>query len=131
MIEHAITVRVRYGETDQMGVVYHANYLLYFELARTELLRTAGVAYRELEKKGLFLVVTEASCHYLAAARYDDLLTVACRVSSVGKVRIRFDYSVQGPAGERLTEGHTELAAVDREKRPVRIPEDVLGRLRP
>ena len=129
MIEHSITVRVRYGETDQMGVVYHANYLLYFESARTELLRAAGVAYRDLEKEGLFLVVTEASCRYRAAAHYDELLTVACRVAGIGKARIRFEYDVRGPGGELLTEGHTELATVDSAKRPIRMPEDLLLRL--
>ena len=129
MIEHSISVRVRYGETDQMGVVYHANYLLYFELARTELLRAAGVAYSDLEKQGLFLVVTEASCRYRAAARYDDLLKVTTRVTTVGKARIRFDYEVQGPAGDLLTEGHTELASVDRDKSPIRLPGEIVRRL--
>ncbi len=129
MVEHTLTVRVRYGETDQMGVVYHANYLLYFETGRTELLRAAGVAYSELEKKGLFLVVTEASCRYRAAARYDDLLRVTTRVAGVGKARVRFEYEVHGPDGNLLTEGHTELAAVDRAKSPVRLPEEIVRRL--
>lgn len=131
MIEHSIAVRVRYGETDQMGVVYHANYLLYFELARTELLRAAGVAYSDLEKKGLFLVVTEASCRYHAAAHYDELLQVSCRVAATGKARVRFEYGVHGPGGNLLTQGHTELATVDSGKRPVRMPEDLLRRLSP
>ena len=129
MIEHTLSVRVRYGETDQMGVVYHANYLLYFEIGRTELLRAAGVAYGELEKTGVFLVVTEASCRYRAAARYDDLLRVTARVASVGKARVRFEYAVHGPDGSLLTEGHTELASVDREKRPVRLPHGIVRRL--
>ncbi len=127
MIEHSLSLRVRYGETDQMGVVYHANYLLYFEMGRTELLRSAGFAYSELERRGLFLVVTESACRHRAAAHYDDLLTVTTRVSRIGKATIRFEYSVDGPDGKRLAEGHTELASVDRGKTPVRLPEEIFG----
>ena len=131
MPEHSETIRVRYGETDQMGVVYHSNYLHYFEVARTELLRTAGVAYSDLEKQGIFLVVTEAACRYRAPALYDELLRITARVSQLGKARVRFDYEVRNPAGRLLTEGHTELASVDRDKNPVRLPEDVVRRLSP
>ena len=131
MPEHTETIRVRYGETDQMGVVYHANYLLYFETARTELLRSSGVAYRELEEQGIFLVVTEAACQYRAPARYDEVLRITARVGGVGKARVRFDYVVRGADGRLLTEGHTELASVDRDKRPVRLPPEVLRCLQP
>jgi acyl-CoA thioester hydrolase len=124
-LEHTVTVRVRYGETDQMGVVYHPNYLLYFETGRTELMRTAGVTYSEMEKAGVFLVVTEASCRYRAAAKYDQELRVVTRVDEVGKARIRFSYRVLGPEGGLLAEGHTELASVDRAKSPVRMPREV------
>ena len=120
--EHTVTVRVHYGETDQMGVVYHPNYLLYFETGRTELMRSAGVTYSEMEKAGVFLVVTEASCRYRAAARYDQELRVVTRVDEVGKARIRFSYRVLGPGGTLLAEGHTELASVDQAKNPVRMP---------
>jgi len=120
--EHTVTVRVRYGETDQMGVVYHPNYLLYFETGRTELMRSAGVTYSEMEKEGVFLVVTEAACRYRAAARYDQELRVVTRVDEVGKARIRFSYRVLGPGGALLAEGHTELASVDQAKNPVRMP---------
>jgi len=122
MKEHTVTVRVRYGETDQMGVVYHPNYLLYFETGRTELMRSAGVTYSEMEKEGVFLVVTEATCRYRAAARYDQELRVVTRVDEVGKARIRFSYRVLGPDGGLLAEGHTELASVDQAKNPVRMP---------
>ncbi len=123
--EHSVTVRVRYGETDQMGVVYHPNYLLYFETGRTELMRASGVAYSELEKSGVFLVVTQASCRYRAAARYDQELTVLTRVDEVRKATVTFSYRVLGPGGGLLAEGSTELAAVDREKNPVRLPKEV------
>jgi acyl-CoA thioester hydrolase len=113
--EHSVAVRVRYGETDQMGVVYHPNYLLYFETGRTELMRAAGVAYSDLEKSGVFLVVTEASCKYRAAARYDQQL----------KITVTFSYRVLGPGGSLLAEGRTELASVDAAKNPVRLPKTV------
>lgn len=122
MREHTVTVRVRYGETDQMGVVYHPNYFLYFETGRTELLRAAGVAYGELERSGVFLVVTEASCSYRSAARYDEVLTIVTRVDHVGKATVGFSYRVLGPAGTLLAEGRTVLASVDAAKSPVRLP---------
>ena len=123
--EHTVTVRVRYGETDQMGVVYHPNYLLYFETGRTELMRASGVTYSEMEKSGVYLVVTEAACRYRAAAKYDQELRVLTRVDEVGKARIRFSYRVLGPDESLLAEGHTELASVDRSKNPVRLPREV------
>jgi acyl-CoA thioester hydrolase len=123
--EHRVTVRVRYGETDQMGVVYHPNYLLYFETGRTELMRAAGVVYSEMEKSGVFLVVTQASCRYRAAARYDQELTVLTRVDEVRKATVTFSYRVLGPGGGLLAEGSTELASVDRDKNPVRLPKEV------
>jgi acyl-CoA thioester hydrolase len=130
VLEHTIRVRVRYGETDQMGVVYHPNYLLYFETGRTELLRTAGLAYSELEKGGVFLVVTEASLTYRAAARYDEELQVVTTVDHVGKATIGFRYRVLGPSGTLLVEGRTVLASVDAAKRPVRLPKAVSELLR-
>jgi acyl-CoA thioester hydrolase len=127
--EHALEVRVRYGETDQMGVVYHANYLLYFEMGRTELLRAAGLPYAELEKKGILLVVVEASCRYRAGARYDETLRVLTRVARVGKATVDFAYEVRGADGRLCAEGRTELAAVDSNTRPLRLPEDVVALL--
>jgi len=123
--EHTVRVRVRYGETDQMGVVYHPNYLLYFETGRTELLRAAGVAYSELEKSGVFLVVTEASLTYRSAARYDEELKVVTRVDHVGKATVGFSYRVLGPSGALLAEGRTVLASVDQAKNPVRLPRSI------
>jgi len=125
MIEHTVTVRVRYGETDQMGVVYHPNYLLYFETGRTELMRAAGVTYSEMEKSGIFLVVTETACRYRAAAKYDQELRIVTKIDAVGKATIRFSYRVLGPDGTLLAEGHTELASVDGSKNPVRLPRGI------
>jgi acyl-CoA thioester hydrolase len=130
MPEHTVTVRVRYGETDQGGVVYHPNYFLYFEAGRTELLRAAGVVYSELEKSGVFLVVTEASCTYRSAARYDEELRVVAKVDHVGKATVGFSYRVLGPTGALLAEGRTILASVDSAKNPVRLPKTVADLLR-
>jgi len=129
MREHTVTTRVRYGETDQMGVVYHANYLLYFEMGRTELMRAAGFAYSELERRGIYLVVTETACRFRAPARYDQEIRIATRVARLGKATVRFEYSVLGLEGELLAEGHTELASVNRDKHPVRLPSDVASQL--
>ena len=125
MEPHETRLRVRYGETDQMGVVYHPNYFLYFETGRTELMRASGVTYSEMEKSGIFLVVTEASCRYRAAARYDQELKVVTRVEDVRKATVRFSYRVLGPDGALLVEGSTELASVDASKSPVRLPREV------
>ena len=129
MREHSLKIRVRYGETDQMGVVYHANYFLYFEEARTDLLRAAGFAYADLEKRGVFLVVTEASCRYRAGSAYDEILEIRVRVEDVGKATLRFRYDVRGPDGRARADGYTDLAAVDARKRPMRLPPEIVARL--
>ena len=130
MREHRITHRVHYGETDQMGVVYHARFFFIFETARTELLRAAGMAYRDLEARGLFLVVTDTGCRFHANAGYDEVIAVHTRVTRVGKATVRFEYAVRTEDGARLlVEGHTELAAVDRSWKPVRLPADVVALL--
>jgi acyl-CoA thioester hydrolase len=130
MRRHSVVTRVRYGETDQMGVVYHANYFLYFELGRTELMRAAGFPYAELERRGVFLVVTDAGCRYRAPARYDEELRIDTRVARLGKATVRFEYEVRGAEDRLLAEGHTELAAVDRStQEPVRLPEEIVARL--
>jgi acyl-CoA thioester hydrolase len=118
-----VKTRVRYGETDQMGVVYHANYLAYFELARTELIRSLGVSYAELEKGGLRLPVIEAGARFRGPARYDDVLVVRARLAEVTAVRLRFEYQVRlEHDGRLLAEGHTVLASVDPEGQPRRFP---------
>ncbi len=129
MREHTAATRVRYGETDQMGVVYHAHYLVYFELGRTELLRSAGLDYRGLERRGIFLVVTEASCLYRSAARYDDLLRIETRVAGLGKASVRFEYALRAEDGRLVAEGRTALASLDARRRPARLPEDVAALL--
>jgi len=120
-----ISYRVPYADTDQMGVVYYANYLIYFERFRNELLRRTGVSYREWEEKGIALPVIEACCRYRAPARYDDVLTVGGGISPVKGTRIRIDYRVL--RGETLlAEGYTVHACLNRAGRPVRIPAGLL-----
>jgi acyl-CoA thioester hydrolase len=121
--EHETQIRVRYAETDQMGVVWHGNYLQYFESARTEALRASGWSYRGLEEAGIMLPLVEARLEYFRPARYDDLLTVQAIVREPPTVRMRFDYEVRNEAGERLVTGHTVLGFVDAvTRRPCRPP---------
>lgn len=117
-------VRVRYADTDQMGVAYYANYFVWFEVARTEWLREAGWTYREMEAQGISLPVVEAHCDYRQPARYDDEVEVAARATLMSPVRIRFDYEVTvAGAPATAATGHTVLAAVGRDGRPCRLPE--------
>lgn len=115
------TVRVRYAETDQMGVAYHANYFVWFEVARTDWLRTFGVTYRDLEAEGLYLPVIDARCQYRAPARYDDDLRVTATARLVSAARVAFDYEISGPAAV-VAVGHTVHATIDRRGRPMRVP---------
>jgi len=126
-----VPYRVIYGDTDQMGVVYYANYLRLFEYSRNEYLRARDMTYREVEARGLMLPVTEANCRYLRPARYDDLITIEVRVLQARGARVRFAYEIKGEAGELLAEGFTVHAAVDGEGRVVRLPADIAGQLAP
>ena len=117
-------VRVRYAETDQMGVVYYANYLVWFEVGRTDLLRCAGGSYRAMESDGLSLPVIEAHCEYRRPAKYDDELQIRTRATRLTPIRIRFDYEV-ARGDEMLVTGHTIHAAIDARGRPCRLPSAV------
>lgn len=119
-------VRVRYAETDAMGVAYYANYLAWFEVGRCEWLRSQGWSYREMEAAGWLLPVIEAHCEYLQSARYDDELEIRARAELWSPVRIRFVYEVVLRAtGTTAAEGHTAHAATDADGRPRRLPERV------
>ncbi|MCB9894684.1 MAG: acyl-CoA thioesterase [Planctomycetes bacterium] len=122
---HDVTVRVRYAETDQMGVVYHSNYLVYFEIGRTEMMRASGISYAELEQRGYVLAVTESGMKHRGSAKYDDELVVRTWLREVTKTRLRFEYAVMRD-GVALTTGHTTLAFLSRadNMRPIRAPED-------
>lgn len=120
-------VRVRYAETDQMSVVYYANYLVWFEIGRTDWLRETGWSYREMEADGLGLPVIEAHCEYKQGAKYDDELDVKTKATLLSPVRIQFDYEIVRSADSAaVAKGHTVHATIDRNGRPVRLP----GRVR-
>lgn len=116
-------VRVRYAETDKMGVVYYGHYLVWFEIGRTEWLRDTGWTYRAMEEEGFGLPVIEAQCVYKTSARYDDELHVYTTARLVTPIRLAFDYRVERPAdGQTIATGYTVHATVDRSGRPVRLP---------
>ena len=123
---HEIEIRVRYQETDGQRRLHHANYLTYFEMGRTEMLRSFGHSYRDFEDAGLFMVVSEASCRYVAPAEYDDLLVLRTRVEKVGAAHIRHAYEVIRGTSIIAT-GTTTVVCVDREGRVRRLPEWMLG----
>jgi acyl-CoA thioester hydrolase len=120
------TVRVRYAETDRMGVVYYANYFVWFEVGRTEWLRETGWTYQAMEQEGVSLPVIEARCAYLQPARYDDQIEILTRASLLSPVRVRFDYElVRSRDHVVVASGHTVHAALDINGRPRRLPERV------
>jgi acyl-CoA thioester hydrolase len=119
---HETEVRVRYADTDQMGIVHHAAFLEYFEEGRSDWLRSRGLSYGEVEARGVFLAVTEATARYRRPARYDQLLTVRTRVAEVRKASLLLAYQVLRE-GELLAEGSTRLAATGRDGRPRRLPD--------
>ena len=126
MPDSSSTVRVRYAETDKMGVAYHANYFVWFEVARCDLLRSLGSTYRDLEERGVILPVIEAHCAYRTAARYDDELEIRTSGALLSPARVEFNYAVRRRAdGAALAAGRTIHAAVDLHGRPRRLPADV------
>jgi acyl-CoA thioester hydrolase len=120
---HITEVRVRYGETDQMRVVYHAQYLVYCEIGRTELIRELGLPYAEMERRGVMLAVTEANLRYHAAARYDDRLHIETQLTDVRSRGVSFDYLIRNAdSGARLVSARTQLVGLDPGGRPASIP---------
>lgn len=119
------TLRVRYKDTDAMGVVYHSNYLVFFEVGRTELLRRFGCIYSDMEARGFLLAVVDCSARFTKSARYDDLLTVRTRLANFKGPRVRLEYEVCRD-GEVLVTGHTEHVVLLRDGfKPVRPPADL------
>jgi acyl-CoA thioester hydrolase len=127
---HVTRTAVRYHETDQMQVVHHSQYVNYFELGRTEMMRESGLDYADMERRGALLAVVEVGLRYVKPARFGDDLLIETRLTEVERVRVRFEYSVlrapraAGEAAELLCRGHTLLACVDRGLAPRRIPEE-------
>lgn len=116
--------RVSYGETDAMGVVYYANYLHLFERGRSELIRNLGFSYNVVEERGIFLPVREASCRYLAPARYDDVIHIRTGLAGQSRASLNFVYEITDEQREHvLTRGTTQHAVVNAQGRPVRVPD--------
>ena len=123
---HVSEFRVRYSETDQMGVVYHAEYLVWCEVGRTDFIRALGLPYSELERRGTALAVAEATIRYHAPARYDDLIRVETRLTDVRSRAITFEYHIRNATtGERLATARTMLVSLDAQGKPVPMPADV------
>lgn len=122
---HESAVRVRYCETDAMGLLHHANYINFFEIARTELFRAQGGDYRLMEERGFFFVVVKVECEYKAPSRYDDVLTVRARVAKLSAAKLEHDYEVHR-GGTLVAKGHSVLACVDREGKVQRITDEIL-----
>ena len=126
MKEYEFKVRVRYSETDQMGVVYHGNYAQYFEMGRVEWLRKLGVSYKLMEESGVMLPVVSLNINYKKPARYDDLLTVKTIFKSQTTVKIEFDYEIYNEGMELLTIANSILVFVNMKTgRPMSPPEDI------
>jgi acyl-CoA thioester hydrolase len=125
MSKHQVRLRVRYAETDQMGVVYHANYLIWMEIGRVELVRTRGFNYKDLEHtEGILLSVVEAQCRYLAPARYDDEILVQTEVARANPRLIEFAYEIRRVNDDRLlATGSTKHCWLNRNMRPAKLPE--------
>jgi len=131
MFVHETQVRVRYAETDQMGVVYYANYAIYFEIGRVDALRAMGASYKQMEESGIMLPVLDLKIKYIRPAKYDDLLTIKVTVPEMPGTRITFLYEVTNEAGTLLTVGETTLVFVDMAKnKPTQIPEPFAGLFR-
>ncbi len=127
MEEHIEKVRVRYSETDQMGVVYHGNYLPYFEIGRVEWLRNKGISYKALEESHVMLPIASLTLNYKKSARYDDLLTVKTKFKSYSGVKIEFDCEIRSEQDELLTTATFLLVFVDMKTgRPMLPPKAVL-----
>ena len=131
MYSHQVEIRVRYSETDQMGVVYHGNYAQYFEMGRVEWLRNIGISYKWMEENGIMLPVVSLNMNYKKPARYDDLLIVKTIFKKQESVKIEFDYEIRNEKDELLTIANSTLVFVDMKTgRPVLPPEYILDLLK-
>jgi acyl-CoA thioester hydrolase len=132
MYQSETSVRVRYGETDQMAYVYYGNYAMYYEVARVESLRRLGVTYKELEASGVMMPVLENRSKFLAAARYDELLRIVVTIREKPSVRIKFEYEIFNEENKLIHQGETLLAFVDTKSgRPCRPPGLMMNVLTP
>lgn len=132
MLHHEINIRVRYGETDQMGYVYYGNYAQYFEMGRVEWLRNLGISYKRMEGLGIMLPVLNLNINYLKPAKYDDLLTLKTTLLKKPSVRIEFDFELFNEDNVLLTKGFTSLVFIDIAKnKPTKAPGYILEKINP
>ncbi len=130
MTFNEISFRIRYSETDQMGVVYHGNYAQYFEMGRVEWLRQLGTSYKEMEAQGVMLPVIHLEIDFKKSAKYDDLITVRTTLKKTPSVRIEFDFAIFNEQEELLVTGNTVLVFMDMKKnRPIKCPEKLLTKI--
>lgn len=130
--KHQIQIRVRYGETDQMGYCYYGNYAQYLEVARVESLRELGVSYKELEDRGVMLPVSEFSISYKYPAKYDDLLSIECAITELAGARILFDYTIHNEQNRLVANAKTTLVFVAKETmKPIAPPAEFIEILTP
>lgn len=126
-----ISFRVRYAETDQMGVVYHGNYAQYLEMGRVEWLRNFGISYKSMEENGIMLPVISLFVNYKKSAVYDDLITVETKLKKLPLVKIAFDFKIYNEQHEILAEANTVLAFMDKTtKRPMKCPDYILKKIK-
>lgn len=132
MFEHVSYIRVRYGETDQMGYVYYGNYSLYYEQGRTEAIKSLGVSYRMLEEQGIMTPVADMKVRYKGPAKYDEMLKVVTRVSEMPTRTMNFGTTIYNEAGKIINEGETSLLFVSAETRkPCSAPSELVAALQP
>lgn len=130
MISSDVKYRVIYRDTDKMGVVYHANYIVFYEIARNEMFRNLGIPYSELEKMGIVTPIVEIESKYKAPAYYDDLLTIRATIKELPVAKIDVEYEVFNEGGRLLNVGRTRLGYVNMERmRPCRAPQELIERL--
>ena len=123
MLPHKTTIRVRYGDTDKMGFVYHANYFRWFEVGRSEMFRSLGIPYKSIESKGFFLPLSEIHCKFNGPSQYDDILLIETAIDTRYKAGMKFDYQIYSEDGaKRLANGYTKHACMDNNGRVVRPP---------
>lgn len=130
MKKFSTSIRVRYGETDQMGVVYHGNYATYFEVARTEWLRDLGIRYKDMENSGIMLPVISLFFNFVKSAKYDDVLTIYVFLKKRPSVKIEFDYEIFNQDKEKISTGNSILAFMDmKTNKPIKCPDYILEKL--
>ena len=129
MREFPTDLRVRYSETDQMGIVYHAHYLVWFEIGRTEWCRAAGLPYAAMERDGLFIPVTRVEAAFRRRSSYDDAIRIVTAMTDLSGRGCTFGYRVENPEGERLADGATRHVFTDAGGRPIRAPRELVDGL--